>query len=178
LLAFIVAAIGAAVLIASFPDWHQFIGPGSTELRIDEPGQYYLWNDHEIVFQGKSYDRSEILPNGLNITVTDTSTDTELPLVPDSSTTMETAGSRRNTVGYFSVAAPTTVRVSIEGASPARVFSVCESFLFPFMLGLLGTIAAFGSLLLAGVLVLVLGIVRLARSKAAAPPQTASPFGN
>lgn len=48
---------------------HQFIIPGSTAVEIVEPGRYYLWNDFQTVHDGKSYNRSESIPDGLEINV-------------------------------------------------------------------------------------------------------------
>lgn len=69
--AFVVPA--AVILPLVLSDWSetQFLVPGSAEFLAEEPGRYYLWNDHQTVFEGFSYNRSESLPDGLHIVIED-----------------------------------------------------------------------------------------------------------
>jgi hypothetical protein len=52
-------------------DGQQFLIPGSTQVAIAEPGRYYLWNDFQTFYDGKSFNRSQRIPDGLKIMVKD-----------------------------------------------------------------------------------------------------------
>ncbi|MCI5223813.1 MAG: hypothetical protein D3924_14355, partial [Candidatus Electrothrix sp. AR4] len=60
-------ALPAAILLPLFLGDSidkQFTIPGSIQVAIEESGHYYLWNEHQTIFNGKTYNRPENLPDG------------------------------------------------------------------------------------------------------------------
>ena len=107
----------------------QFLIPGSKELSVEEPSRYYLWNDFQTVFEGKSFSRSENIPDGLEIAVTD-GTGRTLAFKGDTSISSSSGSSSKNSIGYVEVSEPSELLVTVTGASEERVFSFSES-IFP-----------------------------------------------
>jgi len=142
----------------------QFIVPGSTQIVIEEPGRYYMWNDYQTVFNGKSYNRSESIPDGIQIIITNTGTGEILDFVSDTSISSSRGSSSKNTLGYIEVQSPSTVDIEVFGGEEKRVFSFSESNLLK-MFGLIfgGSIVAviFG---VTGFGITIWGIVKLVRS--------------
>ena len=49
----------------------QFKAPGNAEITVNAPGRYYLWNNFRTVYEGKSYDRLENIPDGMEFQMRD-----------------------------------------------------------------------------------------------------------
>ena len=109
----------------------QFLIPGSKEFTVEEPSRYYLWNDFQTVFEGKSYSRSEKLPDGIEIAVTD-GTGKILAFQSDTSISSSTGSSSKNSIGYVEVSEPSELFITVKSASEKRVFSFSAS-IFPKM---------------------------------------------
>ncbi len=57
---------GTALLVAQIIGLHggeTFLAPSTQALSIEEAGTYILWHDHQIIFQGKTYNKPEGLPD-------------------------------------------------------------------------------------------------------------------
>jgi hypothetical protein len=115
----------------------QFLIPGSNEVTVEEPGRYYLWNDFQTVHDGKSFSRSESIPDGLEIAVTD-DTGKTLAFTSDTSTSSSSGSSSKNSIGYVEVSNPGKLRVSVSGDSEERVFSFSQSIFPKMFLTILG----------------------------------------
>jgi len=152
-------------LFLNKPDNQQFLIPGSKEVTVEKVGRYYLWNDFQTVYDGKSFSRSENIPDGLEIIVTDDAGKT-LPFKSDTSTSSSSGSSSKNSIGYVEVSNQGKLMVSVSGDSEERVFSFSRSIFPKMFLTILGGGAA--SLLMAfiGFGIGIWGAIKLARNKA------------
>jgi hypothetical protein len=161
--AFVVPIAFVLPLIMDDSDERQFIIPGATKVEITEPGRYYLWNDFQTIHEGKSYNRSEGIPDGLEIAVTDQNGQ-GLDFKSDTSISSSSGSSSKNSIGYVEVTNPGRLVVSVSGNSDERVFSFSQSGIMK-VLGLI--FGGFGlSLLLAiaGVGFSIWGIIKLVQN--------------
>jgi hypothetical protein len=110
---------------------NQFLIPGSKEITVERSGRYYLWNDFQTVFEGKSFSHSENLPHGLDIAVTDESGN-RLVFNSNLSISSMSGSSSKNSIGYVDIRYPSTLLVSVTGGTEERVFSFSQS-IFPKM---------------------------------------------
>ena len=158
------AVVLPIVIGLSNSDEKQFIIPGDTQTTIEKPGRYYLWNDHQTIFKGKSYNRSESIPDGIEIKITNVETGKLFDFVSDASMSSTSGNSSKNTIGYIEVSSPCTVDIKITGGEEERVFSLSESNLLK-MIGIIlgGSVLAI-ILGFAGFGIAVWGIVKLVRS--------------
>lgn len=168
-------AVGAIVVpltivlpfLLSDSDKNQFLVPGDLEVEVTEPGRYYLWNDHQTVFAGESYNRSESIPDGAKIRVS-TAGGADLTFTASTSTTVSSGESSKRSIGYVEVTAPETLTVSVSGDFQERVFSFSKSIILK-MFGLIFVGVGVSMLLtVCGVGLAIWGIVKLARKEAPA----------
>lgn len=149
-------------LLLQHQNENQFKVPGTIEVVVNKPGRFYLWNDFRTVYNGKSFDRSERVPDGLNIQIDD-SDGHPLNFVSDTAISSASGSSAKNSIGYVEIVRPGKVTVRVSGGVEDRVFSFSESGLlkiFLFVIGGFGAAVVFG---LAGIVLLVWGIVKLTR---------------
>lgn len=148
----------------------QFQIPGTHRVELSEAGKYVLWNHTQTIFEGKTYHRPGALPDGLQITVTD-SQNRLLPLTPDSSTSSSSGDSvTKRSVATFTITEPTSVEVKVSGDSEAYIFSVAKSqlefFLFSFfgvaILSIIFSALSFG--------LVIWGVVKMLKKEKATPP--------
>src|SRR4051812_40783383 len=124
---FLAAAVGAPFLFL-FPlllqhqNENQFKVPGSIQVMVEKPGRYYLWNDFRTVYNGQSFNRSEQVPDGLNIRIDD-SDGRALNFVSSPSITSTSNGSAKNSIGYVEIEHPGKVTVQVSGGAEERIFS-------------------------------------------------------
>lgn len=148
----------------------QFKVPGSTEVVLKEPGRYYLWNDFRTIYNGKSYDRSETIPDGLDIHIRDADGH-QLEFVSDASTSMSSSSSSaKKSIGYVEVEHPGKVTIQVSGGNEERIFSFSQSGLLKMFGLILGAVGLSLITALAGLALIVWGIVKLTRSKRIAAP--------
>ena len=121
----IVPALILLTLLGS-PKPHQFFIPGTTEVKVEKKGRYYLWNDFQTVYEGTSYDRSEAIPDGLEITVIDENSQV-LPFQSSTSITSSNGGSTKKSIGYVELEASQVLTISVTGDVEDRVFSFSKS---------------------------------------------------
>ena len=159
----------------------QFKVPVSTQATIEKPGRYYLWNDFRTVYDGKSYNRSESIPDGMKIQIHNSRGDL-LKFVSDTSMSSSVGTSSKNSIGYIEVESSGKVSIEVLGGNEDRIFSFSESGLLK-MIGLF--LGGFGlSMLVAfsGIGTIIWGIVKLVREKRkgenaggnAAPPRASA----
>lgn len=141
----------------------QFLVPGSTEITVTEPGRYYLWNDYETIYEGKSFRRSETVPDGVEIVVGDENGD-PIPLITDHSVSRTRNGHSQKSIAHFDLDQPGSVRISVTGGMPERVFSLSQSKIWQTFGMVFGGIALAGVLAVLGLILGVVGIVKLANS--------------
>ncbi|MEM7791760.1 MAG: hypothetical protein AAF546_10190 [Verrucomicrobiota bacterium] len=142
----------------------QFVIPGSHQVIVEKPGRYYLWNDFQTVYDGKSFSRSEHIPDGLVFIVTDDAGKT-LPFNSNTSTSSSSGSSSKKSIGYVEVSAPGKLTVSVTGDTEERVFSFSQSIFPKLFLAIMG--GGMISMLVAfiGFGIGVWGVVKLVRNK-------------
>lgn len=141
---------------------HPFLIPGSKEVKVEKPGRYYVWNDHKTIYEGKSYNRLESIPDDLEFLIRSEG-GTTLSFTGDTSRSSTSGEASRNTIGYVDVSEPGILTISVSGNSEKRVFSFsrsgfAEQFFFLVLFGgMASTLVAFSGLGL-----MIWGIVKLA----------------
>jgi hypothetical protein len=167
---FVVPVAVLLPLLLDQSDERQFIVPGTTDIEITEPARYYLWNDFQTVYEGRSYNRSESIPDGLEIAIKDRDGRT-LQFHNAAGISSSSGGNSRRSIGYVEVAEPTRLTISVSGDFDARVFSFSQSGIARMLILILGGFAASVLLSLAGIGIAIWGIVKLAKSKKSGDPK-------
>lgn len=155
-------------VVSNLPGNKQFKVPGIARVIIDEPGRYYLWNDYQTLFEGKSYNRSERVPDGVEIKIKDADTGETFDFVTSLTMSSSNGSSSKNSVGYIDVQNAADISIEIAGLNNERIFSFSQFRL----LKLIGLILAGGLLstvfALSGIGITIWGIVSLISKKAEA----------
>lgn len=152
--------------------------PGSIELTIEEPGQYYLWHNYNTVFEGQSYSFSKELPHGLSFALVEKNSGLSVPIQSDLSLSTESGSQKNTSIGYYELTHPGQYTLSVTGNTDDRVFSfkksIFENGLLFFGGAILGMILAFVAGI--GALVLIIfGIIDLVRESKSAKPGVQPP---
>lgn len=149
----IILAVGVVVFVVSIvlplflllpmiseEDRPQLLIPGSMHISVQEPGKYYLWDDYETVFKGRTYFHPEGLPGGLRITLMKVDSNEHIEIVGDSSFTSKRGSSSRRSIGYFDLLKGEYL-LKVQGDTEPRVFSFGQSvFTTHFVLLVLGSV--------------------------------------
>ena len=106
----------------------KFTIPGQAIVTIEKHGRYYLWNDYQTVFEGRSYSSSEELPGRLEISLLEKEAGDPIEFVSSQSITSSSGDSHKNSVGYFEVDEPGCYILSVFGETEPRVCSFGKSF--------------------------------------------------
>lgn len=141
----------------------QFKVPGTQEVKIEKPGRYYLWNDFQTVYDGKSYNRSKSIPDGMEIKIQD-SAGTLLDFVSDTSISSSDNGSSKNSIGYVEVENIGQIKVDVSGGDEERIFSFGRSGLLKMFVLILGGVGLSILVSMGGVGIGIWGIVKLVKS--------------
>ena len=131
--AFLIPVAVILLLITRGDRPEQFIIPGEMTVEIEEAGRYYLWNDYQTIYKGKSYNRSELIPDSLEMTITNIDTGELKEIVGDTSTSSSSGSSSKNSIGYFEIGEPGQYKVRVIGESNERVFSFGEDSIVKFL---------------------------------------------
>ena len=161
--AFIFPVLVVLPLILGKSSAVQFKVPGIIEVPVEVPGRYYLWNDFEIVYKGKSYDRSKSIPDGMEIRIWNTNGDL-LEFVSDSSISSSGDAGGSNSIGYVTVQSPGKVRIEIVGGNEERIFSFSRSRFLAIFSRIAGGLSLSMLVGLGGIGMIVWGIVKLVRT--------------
>ena len=148
----------------------QFMIPGSTQVVVEEAGRYYLWNDYQTVFKGKSYSRSEAIPDGIEIKIKNRETGELFSFVSDTSTSSSSGSSSKNSIGYIEVPTPGSVHIEVLGGNEERVFSFSRSGLLALFGLILGGFGLSMTLGLSGAGLTIWGVVKIVRSNKKSEP--------
>jgi uncharacterized membrane protein len=145
--AIVIAAIAAAValvfnLFSVIGEAQQFLAPGKLVFDVARPGKHLVWNDHRTVFQGRTYDFPEQLPDGLRIRVTETASGRPLEVSSSRGASSKTAEAERVSVASFEAPAPGRYEIVVEGGFDPRVFSVGPNILPQLFLTIGGVLGA------------------------------------
>jgi len=151
-------------VIPLFPDGSkdvQFKVPGTIQAVIDKPGRYYLWNDYRTIYKGKSYNRSESIPDGLEIKIKD-SNGKLLDFVCNSYNSTYSGDNARKSIGYVETKNVGKVDIEVSGGNEERIFSFSSSSnLLKIIVLFFGSFAIAALFALAGVGITIWGIVKL-----------------
>ncbi|MGH8703392.1 MAG: DUF4870 family protein [Burkholderiales bacterium] len=136
-------ALAAAGLIAwlvlTWEEGAQFLAPGRLALTL-KPGNHVVWNDHVTVFEGRSYRSSKELPDGVQVTVTD-SGGAGVALRSASGASYRGLSTERVSVMQFDIAQPGRCEIAVLGDFRPRVFSVGPDHTGPLLWTVFGAIA-------------------------------------
>ncbi len=143
----------------------QFSIPGTIQVAIEEPGRYYLWNDHQTIFNGKTYNRAEDLPDGIEISISDTATGTPFDFIDTASISISGGNSAKRSIGYIEVSKPTRLLVDITGGNEDRIFSFARATFFEKLKRIFGGIALAFLAGSSGVGLVIWGVVKSTRAK-------------
>jgi hypothetical protein len=160
--AIIPLAIVLPLLLAKNHDT-RFKVPGIQKVTINKPGKYYLWNNYQTVYQGHTYNRSEKVPDGYDIKITDAN-GAPLTLESDGSITITENGASKDEIGYVDITSPGLVTIQVSGGTEERIFSFSQSDLFKIVGRIFagaGVAVLFG---FTGIGIMVWGIVKLTNS--------------
>jgi hypothetical protein len=170
--AFVVPLLFILPLILEHEQAAQFKAPGSIEVAVKKPGRYYLWNDYQAVYNGKSYNRSESIPDGLEIRIRDADGH-ELQIVSDGSISTSGGSSAKKSIGYVGVEHPGKVTVQVTGGSEDRIFSFSQSGLLRIFGLILGGFGLSVIVAVGGIGLVIWGSVKLVRANRKGEPNAA-----
>lgn len=114
----------------------QFKAPGRTQVMVEEPGRYYLWNNYHTIFEGKSYNRSKRIPDGMEFKISNQETNKPFDFVPQLSISSNRGMKSSNSIGYVDITTPQNIEIEILGGAEERIFSFSRS-VFSTQLGLI-----------------------------------------
>ncbi len=150
----------------------QFLVPGKHAFDVELPGKHFIWNDHRTVFQGRTYDLPERLPDGLRIIVTETASGKPLEVSSSRGASSKTGEAERVSIASFEVAAPGRHEIVVEGGFEPRVFSIGPNILPQLFMTIAGVL---GAVLLAITAAVVLCVwTYLKRNPSAPTPRPAA----
>jgi uncharacterized membrane protein len=136
----VLAAAGmAARLVANWEESTQFLVPGRAVLDLGA-GNHVVWNDHVTVFEGRSYQSSRTLPDGVRVAVTGSGGG--IALRSASGATYKGSNTEQVAVMQFDVPQPGRYEIAVEGDFQPRVFSVGPDHVSAVLWTVFGAIAA------------------------------------
>lgn len=153
------------VLAAS--DDTRFLAPGRAQFVVEEPARYYLWHVHRTVFEGTSYNRPVAWPDGLTVVVRDAAGEA-LDFVGDGSISMSSGSEASQSIGYVDLPAAGTWTVEVTGEAEPHVLAFAESKLLKMFALIIGGVVICLLLAGTGVVLVVIGIARLAQREVSA----------
>jgi hypothetical protein len=160
--AFVIPLLFILPLILGGANELQFRVPGTIQAVVDEPGSYYLWNDYETVYFGKSYNRSKTIPDGTEIRIRNENGE-QLAFVSDKSISESSGSSSKNSIGYVTVQKPGKINIEVTGGSEERIFSFSRSRVLKFLGILLGGFSLSMLFAIGGLSIAIWGIIKLIR---------------
>ncbi len=140
-------------------DQTQFKIPGKIEIAVQESGRYYLWNDFQTIYDGRTFSQSEHIPDGLNIQITDSS-GRKITFVGNTSISFSSGSSARDSIGYVEIEKPGKITVQVSGNTEERIFSFSKSRLLKMFLLLLAGFGGSAIIALTGLGLVIWGIWR------------------
>ncbi|MEY4482815.1 MAG: hypothetical protein RL693_267 [Verrucomicrobiota bacterium] len=127
------------------------VAPGDTVVTITKPGDYTLWHECKTLRAGQFLEFPDNLPSGTTIKVIRNSDSTDIPLTKSGSSSFESSGYRRVSVGSVALTTPGDYRVSVTGLTEKRYLYLNESkflrlFFKAMLLGISGILCLLGGL--------------------------------
>jgi uncharacterized membrane protein len=145
--AFAIAGVAAMVLLvlnllSKMDAGEQFVVPGSHSFVVQEPGKHLVWNDFRTIFQGRTYDVPERLPDGLRIRVTEAVSGHSVEVSSSRGASSNTAEAERVSIASFDAPAPGRYEIVVDGTFDPRVFSVGPNILSQLFMTILAAVMA------------------------------------
>ena len=150
-----------------------FVAPGTTTVEVNEPGQYHLWHNYQIIHEGVNYDQPKHLPDGWAIEITGVDGQA-LPLNEQGNVSVNVGNRSKVSLGKVSVSSPgrLTIKVTAEAVAPDEL--VVLSFSRFEMLALIIKVGiGIGVGLLLGLIaigLIIWGFTKRSRAKKHTPP--------
>ncbi len=164
----VLAAAGLiAWLVLAWEEGVQFLAPGRQALTLDS-GEHVVWNDHATVFEGRSYRSSKDLPDGVQVTITD-SGGAGIALRRASGSTYKGLSTERVSVMKFDIARPGRYEIAVQGDFQPRVFSVGPNHTSALLRTVFGAIAVLFLGLGAGIGIAAWVFIQREQAREAAP---------
>ncbi len=144
----------------------RFIFPNEVKVTIENKGKYYLWNEYETIFEGRTYASSKYLPDGIQISLIDTLNGSDIKFISDFSITSSGFNSEKKSIGYFEIERPGNYILKVTGNSEPRILSLGKSlfsykliveFFMVFLLVMLMGIVGF--------LLIIMGIINYIKAR-------------
>lgn len=151
--------------------------PAEVEVVIEEADTHTLWHDHRTVVNGRSVNHDPDLPSGFRFALQRGDDRKAFPLQPPTSTATYSSPNRESVaVGAFLPTRPGSYTLQIDHPNEQRVFSLTRGSFLQSMGRFAVQIVLTVALSLVGVVLLIIGIVRLATSsKTPSSPSVPSP---
>jgi len=143
----------------------QFLIPGSVE--IEDEGRYYLWNDYQTVYEGKTYSMPEEVPDNLIISLKTKDGALHYDIIGKTSISSSSYPTSKKSIGYFDITVPGDYILKVKGVSKPRVFSFrqfnYDTLEFAMVLGIGGSVCLL--IIFAGFALGVVGVVKMVKAK-------------
>lgn len=150
-----------------YNDYIQFLIPGTAEIEIEDEGRYYLWNDYQTVYEGKTYSKPEEVPDNLIISLKTKDGALHYDITEKNSITSSSGSTYRKSIGYFDITVPGDYILEVKGETEPRVFSFCQfnydKVEFAMVLGIGGTVSLL--IIFTGFALGVVGVVKMVKAK-------------
>ncbi len=106
-----------------YNDYVQFLVPGSVEIEIEDEGRYYLWNDYQTVYEGKTYSKPEEVPDNLIISLKTKDGALHYDIIGKTSISTSSDSTSRKSIGYFDITVPGDYILEVKGETDPGLFS-------------------------------------------------------
>jgi len=144
-------------------DAEAFPVPGKMTVTLDDPGEYYVWSHNDAPMKGPTTTPNYIIMDE-DITVID-SDGKDVVFVENISFSIERPGSEKQSIGTFRIDQPATVAIEVPAEYPEMSLSVSRLSASRFLNAMGYGILIAGVIGLAGLGLLIWGIVKLASGK-------------
>lgn len=136
----------------------QFTGPGELPVTIKKAGKYTLWHETKTIIDGQILTFADDLPSGTTFKVFKQPEGTSIPLTTAGSSSMESGGTRRVSVGDLVFDSPGEYRIVVTGLNEKRPFYLDEAkflkmFLTVLVCGFIG-VSFFFAAIVSGIYIL------------------------
>lgn len=97
--------------------------PGTVTAELNEPGRYYIWDNHWTKFEGERVKYSSDWPNNAKVAVRETE-GRELEFIPDRSLSWSIGNNGKTSIGYIEIDTPSSIELDIDDVGNGRIVSV------------------------------------------------------
>lgn len=138
---------------------HQTKVPGTFSVEIDEPGRFYVWDNHWTVFDGERIQYEADCPDDAKISVRDASS-SAMPFVQDRSKSWSIGNSGKTSIGYIDVSNATTLELAFDDVGRERIVTVSNRTMKQELWARLGGLGIGLGIGILGILIFAMGFLR------------------